>query len=208
MTPTYPTHTFFVLSALLLGAGACTPPRGDLGDYSESDSEAATSEDAEEALCVPDEPLDYGRYRCGEGGHEHQREPALCQLAAANPCTTPGEGSTCSEDADCGGGTCEQREDVDLGVFCECLPPSCEATEDCAAGTSCYCTWNGSGRCMPSNCATDEDCGGAVCAVSQDACGVHGLFCTTPEDLCDGEFGCIYVAENARWEEVGAVGCP
>jgi hypothetical protein len=45
--------------------------------------------------------------------------------------------------------------------------------------------------------------------VAFDACGVQGLFCTTPDDLCDGhEFPCVFVPENGRWEPVGAIGCP
>lgn len=209
------------LAFLLLAGTACVPGSIKVGEDTEgtasgsgstaatdSDGETVTTTDTTAAMCVPDEPIEYGRYRCGEAGHEHQKDPALCQLAVPRPCTDPGEGSSCTQNADCGGGTCEQREDVDFGSYCYCAPPTCETTAACGDGNSCYCTFDGSGRCMPSNCATDADCGAELCAISQDACGVLGLFCTTPEDLCDGEFACVYVQDAARWEPVGALGCP
>jgi hypothetical protein len=210
----------YSLLLAVLGAAACLPATNSVGnaDATDSTTDSTTGTVAQtegttatgEPPCNPDEPVGGGVYLCGGPGHQHQKEPATCELAEPRPCETPGEAGNCMADADCEGAElCEQHEDVDFGSYCRCEPPTCETTADCGPDSSCHCGANPSGSCVPSNCATDEDCDGQLCAVSLDACGVQGLFCTTDEDLCDGnEFACVYVPENGRWEPSGAIGCP
>lgn len=212
----------------VLVACACLPVTKSVGDANatetggtDTDTETDTTTgdgtqtdattDTGGPVCASDEPVGGGVYFCGGIGFDHQKEPAMCGLAAPRPCENPGEGSNCTADADCGGDSlCKQHDDVDFGSYCRCGPPPCETAADCGSGTTCYCGSSTNGACLPSNCATDEDCDGMLCAVSVDACGVHGLYCTTAEDLCVGnsDWPCTYVPENGRWEPIGAIGCP
>lgn len=186
------------------------------GTDSSTSAETSTTEETGAPACADDEEVGGGVYRCGDSGREHQKEPASCELLVPMPCmdtsgTDPfGQPSTCQTDLDCGGSvhaTCQQFASADFGSYCGCVP-RCETSSDCDAGSTCHCGDLPHGECRPSNCATDSDCGDELCAVSWDACGIHGLYCTTPEDECEGEFGCIYDTDAGKWVEGGADGCP
>lgn len=180
-------------------------------------SEAATTTGAPVPTCDDDHAIGGGLWQCSEG-RRHQRDPAVCEPAASEACTQPGPppeveyvGTPCEGDDDCAGSKwgdrCTQRHSADFGDFCECGRRVCTTTADCNADESCVCPDQG-GSCLPANCTTDADCGDQLCALSEDACGRHGLFCTTTGDTClGGAQGCIFVPENGHWEP-GAIGCP
>jgi hypothetical protein len=181
--------------------GACDPSTKDVGDIEPA------------AVCESDEPIGGGAYLCDESQHEHQREDAACEVQELPPCTMPDEFARCSSDAQCGEGElCVQSDPMadDAPPSCDCLPSPCAAADDCTASTTCYCGMNARGECVDAGCQIDADCGSYLCAASKDACGVHGLHCTTPDDLCDPAtaWPCTFIPETGRWENSGAIGCP
>ncbi len=213
------------LALLPLALCACTPASKEVGDTPDSDGQTETSaadtgpgdddpgtsgSGGEPLMCTDDTPIGGGAWLCDDNGHEHQRDPAQCTAVPPLACTDPGDG--CTSDDECGpGNVCTQLSDDEVGPepLCGCRPAPCSADADCPDAFSCYCGMNARGLCVPSNCTTDADCPGQLCAASQDACGVDGVYCTSPADECDGTvFPCVFSEEAGHFIESGALGCP
>lgn len=143
------------------------------------------------------------------------------------PCSRPDPDFGCQSDAECDeypNGSCA---DVSGGCFCRYV---CTTDSDCGDGNACICAsrWaeghrNESGPfgsydpCVPAQCHTDADCGDLRCGVSIGGCWqVEGLYCHTPEDVCEGhqdcrdlDLGnrCAYSPEEKRWTCVDFFNC-
>jgi hypothetical protein len=205
---------------------ACTPPTEEVGDAPDTETDTTatatatastgassgdeTAADTGVASCEGDAPVGGGAWQCPDNERTHQRDPAQCDAIDWPACTDPGGG--CATDDDCSPGrVCAQLSDEQAGdmPLCGCLERPCTIADDCPDDFTCFCGSGSRGSCEPANCETDADCGGELCATSVDACGVGGLYCTSPADECDGgTYGCVWEVEVGHFVEGGAIGCP
>jgi hypothetical protein len=158
--------------------------------------------------------------------HRHTQVDCNVKLVHA-PCSRPDPDFGCQSDAECDeypNGLCADSSE---GCFCRY---SCSTDDDCGAGNACICptTWaeghpNESGPfgaydpCVPAQCHSDADCGDLRCGLSVGGCyQAEGLYCHTPEDMCEGhqdcqelDLGdrCAYSLDEGRWTCVDFFNC-
>ena len=143
-------------------------------------------------------------------------EVAACSTTAHPPpterCPASATGE-CTQHGDCvdrENGRCfphyPQLASVDSG--CECVY-GCVEDADCDPGQVCFCMED-RGECVNAGCRSNDDCGEYACVASRDACGTHGLYCTTAQDKCEAgtDGGCVYWTDRGYWDAGGALGCP